>query len=118
HRLRIPHPILSNEQLAALKHLDLRGWKTKTIDICWPRSEGKAGMVKALDRICAAAEVAIDSGYSLIILSDRGISAEQVPLSTLLAVGAVHHHLIRRTKRTRIGIILETGEAREVHHHC
>src|SRR6185436_86295 len=91
HRLRIPHPILSNEQLAALKHLDYRGWRTKTIDICWPRSEGQAGMVHALDRICAAAEKAIDDGYSLIILSDRGIGPDHVPLSSLLAVGAVHH---------------------------
>jgi glutamate synthase (NADPH/NADH) large chain len=118
HRLRIPHPILSNEQLAALAQMNHRGWRAKTIDITWPRSEGKAGMVKALDRICAAAELAIDGGYSLIILSDRGIGPDRVPLSSLLAMGAVHHHLIRRTKRTRIGIIVETGEAREVHHHC
>jgi glutamate synthase (NADPH/NADH) large chain len=118
HRLRIPHPILSNEQLAALAHMDHRGWRTKTIDITWPRSEGKAGLVKALDRICAAAELAIDSGHSLIVLSDRAIGPDRVPLSSLLAVGAVHHHLVRRTKRTRIGIIVETGEAREVHHHC
>ncbi|MEX2317341.1 MAG: glutamate synthase-related protein [Pirellulales bacterium] len=118
HRLRIPHPILSNEQLAALRHLDHRGWRTKTIDITWPRSEGKVGMLKAIDRICAAAELAIDGGHSLLILSDRGIGPDRVPLSSLLAMGAVHHHMIRRTKRTRIGIIVETGEAREVHHHC
>ncbi len=117
-RLRLPHPILSNEQLAAVKHMDYRGWKTKTIDITWPRSEGKAGLVKALDRICAEAELAIDRGESLIILSDRAISADRVPLSALLATGAVHHHLVRRTRRTQIGIVVETGEAREVHHHC
>ena len=117
-RLRVPHPILSNEQLAALKHMDHRGWKTKMIDITWPRSEGKAGMAKALDRICAEAELAIDDGYSLVILSDREIGPDRVPLSALLATGAVHHHLVRRTKRTRIGIVVETGEAREVHHHC
>jgi glutamate synthase (NADPH/NADH) large chain len=117
-RLRVPHPILSNEQLAALKHLNHRGWRTTTIDITWPRSEGHSGMTKALDRICAEAEAAIDDGYSLVILSDRAIGRERVPLSSLLAVGAVHHHLIRRTKRTRIGIIVESGEAREVHHHC
>ncbi|MCH7751669.1 MAG: glutamate synthase subunit alpha, partial [Planctomycetes bacterium] len=123
HRLRVPHPILSNEQLAALKHLaddpkKGRGWKTKVIDITWPRSAGKAGMVKALDRVCAEAEAAVDEGYSLVVLSDRGISADCVPLSSLLATGAVHHHLVRTTKRTRIGIIVESGEAREVHHHC
>ncbi|NIN74859.1 MAG: glutamate synthase subunit alpha, partial [Xanthomonadales bacterium] len=122
HRLRIPHPILSNEQLAALQHIDRhpagRGWRTKTIDITWPRAEGKGGMLAALDRVCAEAEQAIDDGYSLVILSDRRIDRDHVPLSSLLACGAVHHHLVRRTKRTRIGLVLETGEAREVHHHC
>ncbi len=123
HRLRVPHPILSNEQLAALKHRaddpeKGRGWKTKVIDITWLRSAGKAGMVEALDRVCAEAEAAVDEGYSLVVLSDRGISADCVPLSSLLATGAVHHHLVRTTKRARIGIIVESGEAREVHHHC
>ena len=118
----VPHPILTNEELGAIKHLDHRGWRTRTIDITFPRSEskaeGKKNMVAALDRICAEAEAAIDDGYSLIVLSDRAISAERVPLSSLLACGAVHHHLIRTIKRTQIGIVLETGEAREVHHHC
>ncbi|MCI0491973.1 MAG: glutamate synthase-related protein, partial [Planctomycetes bacterium] len=118
HRIRIPHPILSNEQLATLKHMNHRGWHSKTIDITWPRSQGKAGMAKALDRICAEAEQAIDKGYSLVILSDRNIGPDNVPLSSLLATGAVHHHLVRQTKRTRIGIVVESGEAREVHHHC
>jgi glutamate synthase (NADPH/NADH) large chain len=117
-RLRLPHPILSNEQLAALKGMDYRGWKTKTIDITWPRSEDKAGLEKALDRICAEAELAVDQGFSLLILSDRAIAQDRVPVSALLATGAVHHHLVKRTKRTRIGIVVETGEAREVHHHC
>ncbi|HEX6960544.1 MAG TPA: glutamate synthase-related protein, partial [Lacipirellula sp.] len=118
HRLRVPHPILSNEQVAALKRMNRRGWHTRKIDITWPRSEGKAGMVKALDRICAEAEAAVDEGETLIVLTDRKTSADRVPLSALLATGAVHHHLVRTAKRTRIGIIVETGEAREVHHHC
>ena len=123
HRLRVPHPILSNEQLAALKHMaddpeKGRGWKTKVIDITWPRGEGKAGMTKALDRICAEAEAAVGDGYPLVVLSDRNISADNVPLSSLLATGAVHHHLVRTTERTRIAIVVESGEAREVHHHC
>jgi glutamate synthase (NADPH/NADH) large chain len=118
HRLLLPHPILTNEELAALNHLDHRGWKSKLIDITYNRSEGEAGLVQRLDRICREAEQAIEQGYSLVILSDRGVSAERVPVSSLLAVGAVHHHLIRQTKRTQIGIILESGEAREVHHHC
>ncbi|MCA9229149.1 MAG: glutamate synthase subunit alpha [Planctomycetales bacterium] len=118
HRLRVPHPILSNEQLAALKHMDRCGWKTCTIDTTWPRSEGKAGLIKAIERVCAEAETAVDEGYSIVILSDRSVSADRVPVSSLLATGAVHHHLVRKTKRTRIGILVETGEAREVHHHC
>ncbi|TVS19583.1 MAG: glutamate synthase large subunit [Planctomycetaceae bacterium] len=117
-RLLIPHPILTNQELAAIKHLDERGWKTKTIDICFDRSEGTGGLRPALQRICAEAEGAIDQGYSLVILSDRGVSAERVPVSSLLACGAVHHHLVRRAKRSQIGIVLESGETREVHHHC
>lgn len=118
HRLLVPHPILSNEELEALKHLDHRGWRTKTIDITFGRDAGRKGVLKTLDRICAEAEAAIDEGYSLVILSDRATSYDSVPLSTLLACGAVHHHLVRNAKRTRIGLVLETGEAREVHHHC
>ncbi|MDA1178186.1 MAG: glutamate synthase large subunit, partial [Planctomycetota bacterium] len=118
HRLLIRHPILSNLDMARLKQLDHRGWRSKTIDITWPRAEGAPGLAPALDRICREAEQAVDAGYQILILSDRAISAERVPLSSLLACGAVHHHLVRRAKRTLLGIVLETGEAREVHHHC
>jgi glutamate synthase (NADPH/NADH) large chain len=122
HRLLVPHPILTNEELAALKHIDQHpkgcGWRTQTIDMTWPKSAGRPGLVEALDRICTEAEKAIDDGFSLIILTDRAISSERVAISSLLAIGAVHHHLVRRMKRTRIGIIVESGEAREVHHHC
>jgi glutamate synthase (NADPH/NADH) large chain len=118
HRLRVPHPILSNEELSAIKHLDHRGWRTRTIDITWPREEGKQGMRRALDRIRDEAEAAIDDRFQLVILSDRAMGPGRVPISALLATGAVHQHLIRRIMRTRIGIVVETGEAREVHHHC
>ncbi|MCO6455357.1 MAG: glutamate synthase large subunit [Pirellulaceae bacterium] len=118
HRLLVPHPILTNEELSALKHMDYRGWRSKTIDITYPRSEGTRGLEPALDRICAEAEAAIDEGYSLVVLSDRATNRQRVPISSLLACGAVHHHLVRNAKRTRLGIVLETGEAREVHHHC
>jgi glutamate synthase (NADPH/NADH) large chain len=117
-RLLVPHPILTNEELATLKQIDYRGWQSRTIDITWPRSEGTAGLVKALDRICLEAEQAIDAGVSFVILSDRAIGPDRVPISALLACGAVHHHLVRQTKRTQLAIVLETGEAREVHHHC
>ena len=118
HRLRIPHPILSNEELAALKHMDHRGWKSKVIDITFPVDSGRDGLVAALDRICAEASAAIAEGYSLVVLSDRNVDVDHVPISSLLAVGTVHHHLNQEESRTRIGLILESGEAREVHHHC
>ncbi|MEK6237098.1 MAG: glutamate synthase-related protein, partial [Planctomycetales bacterium] len=118
HRLRVPHPILSNEQLAALRHLDHRGWRSTTIDITWPKSEGAKGLLPALDRICKEAEQAIDDGYSVVVLTDREIGPDRVPVSALLACGAVHYHLVCSAKRTRIAVVLETGEAREVHHHC
>ena len=112
HRLRVSHPILTNEELAALKHLDHRGWKTKTIDITYDKADGVAGLATRLNTICAEASQAIKDGFSLVVLSDRNISATRIPVSTLLATGAVHHHLIANQERTRIGIVLETGEAR------
>ncbi len=117
HRLLIPHPILSNEELASIKHMDHLGWKTRTIDISYDKSTGVDGLPATIDRICTEATQAIDDGFTLIILSDRNISAERVAVSALLAGGAVHHHLVQNHQRTRIGLIVETGEAREVHHH-
>ncbi|MHB8903135.1 MAG: glutamate synthase central domain-containing protein, partial [Thermoguttaceae bacterium] len=117
-RLLVPHPILTNEELAAIKRIDRDGWKTRVIDTTFARDQAAEGLIAALDRICRQAEEAIDAGYSLIVLSDRAMDAARVPLPALLACGAVHQHLVRQVKRTRIGIVLETGEAREVHHHC
>ena len=118
HRLLIPHPILTNEELGAIQHMDHRGWTSKTIDITFDRREGPRGLERALDRICDEADQAISDGHSIVVLSDRAIGESRVPISSLLATGAVHHHLVRKAKRTRIGIVVETGEAREVHHHC
>ncbi|MHB1157000.1 MAG: glutamate synthase large subunit [Phycisphaerales bacterium] len=118
HRLLVPQPVLTNEQLASIKHIHQRGWKCQTLDITFDREEGEDGLGRAMDRICAEAEAAIDAGFSLIVLSDRATGNDRVPVSSLLAVGAVHHHLVEHAKRTRIGIVLETGEAREVHHFC
>ena len=118
HRLRVPHPILTNEEVTALRNIEERGWKSKIIDITWARSEGPEGLEPALRRIRTEAEAAVDEGYSLIVLTDRSAGADRVPVSALLATGAVHHHLVRAEKRTRVGVVVETGEAREVHHHC
>src|SRR5215471_16529586 len=117
-RLRLRQPILSNEELLGITKLNRRGWKSRTIDITFAREDTPGGLERAIDRICKEAEAAIDDGYSMIVLSDRAIGPSRVPVSSLLACGAVHHHLVSRAKRTRIGIVLETGEAREVHHHC
>ena len=121
-RLRVPHPILSDGELTGIQAM--RGeyggvlWKTKTIDITWPVAEGRPGMVAALNRICREAEQAVDDGYSLIVLSDQAFGKERVAVPALLACGATHHHLVGAAKRTRVALVVETGEAREVHHHC
>jgi glutamate synthase (NADPH/NADH) large chain len=117
-RLRMRQPILTNEELDGIKNLSYRGWKSLTVDITFDRKDAPGGLRRAIDRICAEAERAIDEGYSMLVLSDRAIGPNRVPVSALLACGAVHHHLVNRAKRTRIGIIIESGEAREVHHHC
>jgi len=122
HRLLVPHPILTNEQLAAIEHIETaeasRGWTSRVIDITWPRAEGEVGLEKTLDRICREAEAAIEAGDSLLVLSDRNVGPDRVAASALLATGALHHHLVNHELRTRIGIVVETGEAREVHHFC
>ena len=117
HRLSLPHPILSNQQLSDIKNMDYQGMRTKLIDISFEKDE-EDGFRNALDRICVETSAAIIDGYSFVILSDRKVSQSRIALSALVACGAVHHHLIRNHLRTRIGIVIETGEAREVHHHC
>ena len=118
HRLRLKHPILSNNELKGIQELNLHSWKTKTIDITYSKTDNSSGMLNMLDKICEEAEEAIESGFSYIILSDKNISKDRFAISSLLACSTVHHHLVKTQKRTQIGIIIETGEAREVHHHC
>ena len=117
HRLSLDHPILSNQQLTDIREMDYRGMKTKLIDSTFKNCE-ENGFENALNRICTEAEAAIDDDFAFIILSDRLTSGSRIPLSALLACGAVHQHLIKARKRKQIGLIIETGEAREVHHHC
>ena len=117
-RLRIPHPILSNQEAASLKAINFRGWRTKTIDVTFEVDTGKQGLLDTLDRISDEALQAIEDGYRLVCLSDRAMDKDRIPVSALLAVGTVHHHLVNNHARTRIGLVVETGEAREVHQHC
>ena len=116
-RLSLKHPILSNIELSAIRTINHEDLITKVIDLTFEKSEAN-GFRHALDRICAEVDGAIAEKIGFIILSDRATSSKRVPLSALLACGLVHHHLLRSQKRASVGIILETAEAREVHHHC
>ena len=118
HRLQLKVPILTLTELHAIKHVDklTPDWKSFEIDLTWPKDEGEDGLANAIDRICAEAERAVDEGYQLSVLSDRRVGPDRVPASALVACGAVHHHLIREKKRGRVGLVVETAEAREVHH--
>ena len=118
HRLWLDHPILDNAQVAQLKSMDHRGWRSRIIDITYEKADGEQVLREALDRIADEAEEAIAAGYSLIVLSDRATGPDRVPVSALLATGTVHHRLVRNHSRTRIGIVVESGEPREVHHFC
>ena len=120
HRLLLPSPVLSIEDFNGLKNITQlhRQWTVKTIDITFPKSEGIDGYMEALDRICDAASEGIENGDRILILSDRLTSADRVPVSALLATGMVHHHLVRNRWRSRVALIAETAEAREVHHMC
>ncbi|HEX5226036.1 MAG TPA: glutamate synthase large subunit, partial [Solirubrobacteraceae bacterium] len=116
HKLLLDQPILLNRDLETLRNVDHDVYAAETIDICWPVSEGPEGMSSALQRICAQAHDAIAQGVNIIVLSDRSLGPTRAPIPSLLAVAAVHHHLVREGTRLRAGIILESGEPREVHH--
>jgi glutamate synthase (NADPH/NADH) large chain len=116
HQLVMPQPVLRSDELHKLRHVDHYVFDTETLDCTWPISEGPGGLERALDRLCAEAGAAVGLGVTVIILSDRATSHERVPVPALLALSAVHHHLVRRGTRLRTGIVVESGEPREVHH--
>ncbi|GJM01834.1 MAG: glutamate synthase [Rhodomicrobium sp.] len=116
-RLEITQPVLSNdslEKLRALGDMPDNGFRTKTLDITFPATTGPEGMQGAIEALQVAAETAVGDGFNIIILSDRDVSAEQVPIPSLLATSSVHQHLIRKGLRTSVGLLVETGEALEV----
>ena len=117
HRLSLKHPILSNKQLQTIRRMDHNGLRSKVVDITYDIN-AENGYQAGLDRVCQEASQAIADGFAFVILSDRKIGKNRAAISALVATGAVHHHLIRTHERTKIGLIVETGEAREVHHHC
>lgn len=111
-------PILTNQELASIKALACRRMKSVTLPILFDPSKGVDGMREALKELCEKAEEAARTEQNVLILSDRGVDANHAPIPALLAVAAVHNHLIRKVLRTEIGLILESGEPREVHHFC
>lgn len=114
----LEHPILTNEQLQAIKQLNGGKFKTETISILYKASAGVKAMERALERVFREADKAISEGANILILSDREVSEKMAAIPALLASSGLHHHLIRREIRTNIGIVLESGEPREVHHFC
>jgi glutamate synthase (ferredoxin) len=114
--IELKSPILSNEEFAKLKHLDLPGFKSTTLPILFRAADGPGGLEKAMDDLCQKVNQAVKDGYNVVVLSDRGVNREWAPIPSLLAVAGVHHHLIREGTRTQVGLILESGEPREVHH--
>jgi glutamate synthase (NADPH/NADH) large chain/glutamate synthase (ferredoxin) len=109
-------PILRSSELEKLRQVDSAVFRARTLDITWPVEEGPAGMQRALERVCAEADAALAEGVNVLILSDRALGRDRVPVPSLLAVGAVHHHLVREGTRLQAGLVLESGEPREVHH--
>ena len=111
-------PILTNQELASIKALDCRRMKSVTLPILFDPTKGAEGLRDALNELCEKAEEAARTDQNVLILSDRGVDENHAPIPALLAVAAVHNHLIRKVLRTEIGLILESGEPREVHHFC
>ncbi|MGE0749988.1 MAG: glutamate synthase large subunit [Variibacter sp.] len=119
-RLEVRQPILTNEDLEKIRcigHIEER-FDTRSIDMTYAAEKGAAGMPDALERLCERAEAAVHGGYNIIILSDRMVGPDRIPIPSLLACAAVHHHLIRKGLRTSVGLVVESGEPREVHHFC
>jgi len=120
-RLEVDQPILTNEDLAKIRSVEeaLDGaFRCATIDITWDASTGAEGIALALKEMCWAATEAVLQDHNILVLSDRGQSETRAPMPALLATAAVHHHLVRQGLRMQTGLVVETGEAREVHHFC
>ena len=120
-RLEVRQPILTNEDLEKIRSISTVSdshFKSLTLDATWPADQGASGMVIAINELCAQAEHAVKEGINIIIVSDRRASADSIPIPSLLSCAAVHHHLIRKGLRTSVGLVVESGEPREVHHYA
>ena len=120
-RLEVRQPILTNDDLEKIRGMGDIGdnhFQTKTLDITYNALKGAEGMKDALAMLCERAEASVHGGYNIIILSDRLLGHDRIPIPALLATAAVHHHLIRKGLRTSVGLVVESGEPREIHHFC
>jgi glutamate synthase domain-containing protein 2/glutamate synthase domain-containing protein 1/glutamate synthase domain-containing protein 3 len=115
-QIKIKYPVISNAEVAKLRHLERDGFRTITLPMLFDPSEDGPGLERALTDLCARASDAVKAGYTILILSDRGVSPTHAPVPSLLATAGVHHHLVREGTRTRCALVVESGDAREVHH--
>ena len=116
HQLKLKEPIITNYELEKIRNVNVGRIRSITLSALFHIVEGEGELERALEELCRKASKAIEDGYSIIILSDRGVDAHNAPIPTLLATAAVHHHLIREGSRTRVGLVVESGEPREVAH--
>ena len=116
HRVQLPHPVLSNKELEKIKHIDHSHFQTKTLDMLFKADGTEEALKKGVERICRYSVDAVEEGYSIILLSDRSINSDHAAIPSLLAVGAVHHHLIKKGLRAKADIVIEAGDVRETHH--
>ncbi len=114
--IKLDGPIITNNELEQIRHVEREGFHPVTLPILFNASEGPDALAGAMDTLCAAADKAIADGKNILILSDRGVDAKNAAIPALLAVAGLHHHLIRNGSRTRVSLVLESGEPREVHH--
>ena len=114
--LEIDHPIITNDVLEQLRHSDIENFRGTTLSTLFSVEQGPEAMGQRLEALFVEAEAAVDAGRTMLVLSDRGVDAERAPIPALLALSSIHHHLIRVGKRSQCSLIVETGEAREVHH--
>jgi glutamate synthase (NADPH) large chain len=120
-RLEVSQPILTNEDLAKIRSIEAAldgAFRCATIDICWDASAGVEGIELAIKEMCWAATEAVLQDHNILVLSDRAHGPDRIPIPAALATAAVHHHLVRQGLRMQTGLVVETGEAREVHHFC
>nr|CAD2200522.1 unnamed protein product [Meloidogyne enterolobii] len=117
-RILLDQPVLSLVDFQVLKRISFKGWRSYVINIVYPARHGQRGLVPALDRICSEACSAALDGYQILILSDRQVDKDYVPISALLALGAIHQCLIKQRLRMKVALIIESGEVKQVHDFC